>query len=365
MFFYFFSFLILSFLRINHSYVYSPCIYATSCSSKCCKYQNALSTSDRRCTDFHKCNCAISSYHCGYETKIISAGYHECSSDVCPFGCCLYSSYLSYNDFYCSDLSCHCRESSYCQSSSIVTTVGFHSCSSSSCSSSCCYYSKALIISDYYCSSTSCTCSSHSSLCSSSSLSNILTTVGYHNCFPSYCSSGCCYYSEALTNYDFSCISTSCTCSSYSSYCPSLMILTTKGFHYCSTSYCDSGCCYYSKSLNISQDSCSSSYCFCATEETPCYSSSSYLENKELATYLTKVSGKKYVDVNYASWKAIKAVGSFLYLIMFFVNGGLLYRRWKKHKKLISPENMEMERNNREGFNPSEVEDIPQNQQSS
>lgn len=214
----------------------------------------------------------------------------------------------------------------------------YNNCASgASCSSGCCQYSSSLYLSYTYCpaaatatSTTGCLCLNSTSLCTGA------TPVGYNNCsLYTSCTSKCCYFSISLSYSDPACSSYFCTCSSYSSSCGSTSSSSTStststgtsyGYHYCSTTTCSSGCCYYSTSLTYTDTYCTSYYCQCASYYSSCSSTSStgssiysYYSSWNAAATLSASSGKEYVVVNYPAWKAVVAIGASIAGIWFFL----------------------------------------------
>lgn len=222
----------------------------------------------------------------------------------------------------------------------------YYSCPyATSCSSGCCNYYSSLYIADITCSTSYCSCSSYASYCSSTTT----TTAGYHNC--TGCSTTCCYYSTSLSYNDSACNSYYCSCAS-TSYCAynssssssstsTSTSTTSSGYHYCSSSTCSSGCCYYSASLTYSDYYCTSLYCSCASYYSSCsyYSSSyNYLDYWATADRLSAASGETYVVVNYPAWKAAVGVGAAICGITFFLDLYLFYFKcFHKPRGFVSP----------------------------
>lgn len=150
-------------------------------------------------------------------------------------------------------------------------------CESTKCSSGCCIYYSREYASDSNCTTKFCSCSAYSSDCpslNSNFASSSKNKIGYHFCS---CSSGCCFYTKQLSYFDYYCTSSYCGCISNINYCltissPSSAIKT--GYNSCSTLSCLTGCCYYSASLNYFDYFCYSSYCHCSPYSSNCSSTS-------------------------------------------------------------------------------------------
>lgn len=274
----------------------------------------------------------------------LSSVTYSCPASSCSTGCCsYYSSTYAIADPTCAFGSsyCSCSSSTTCP---VITRTGYNNCTTySSCASKCCKYTTTLYSNDSSCISSYCTCNSYAANCTfQSSYSS-----GYRSCGAS---SGCCYYSATLTYPDYTCQSSYCTSMSYSSYCSSSSSSSyySSGYRSCSTSYTSTGCCYYSIAMTSSDYYCLTSYCYSASASLCTGSSSSGGSSSgswsstwsdwTVADQLTLMTGNTYVVVNYSGWKAAVAIGASIAGVWFFLDLWLLYYKcFSKPKNWVRP----------------------------
>ena len=243
-----------------------------------------------------------------------TAGYRECSS-----GCCHYSNFSSTSlDYHCSSSFCRPASNSSCSRDNSYVS-GYRECSNSV---NCCYYSTLLTNLDYDCQGNYCTNATSSSYC------NNTYTSGYRSCIY-----GCCKYEASLATPDYKCISTDCHSTS-SSYCTkntttnSATDSKTTPIYFSGYRTCTNGCCYYYQIGYTEDFACLTTYCSTASSSSCSNgrgSGSSSDQAARDADILKRYSGKTYIVVVYATWKAFVVAGSVIAGIWFFLDIYLIY----------------------------------------